>query len=196
MCRHWPLCIALLFPVQALAFDLDDLQDRLHDIPGLAGQFEQQRYLADLDTRLDSQGRFRYVRDERIVWSIESPVEDRLEFTPDSVSNLADQDNNDTRENQVASLFLQLLEGDWQALDAHFDLDLNGNANQWRVTLTPDSDALRGRIVSIELKGAEFLERLELHAANEDVLQVDFSHQHVIETSHADGDEAGHVDDA
>lgn len=168
------LVLLLLLPLPALAFGLDDLQARLAQTQAIEGQFEQQRYLADLDTSLDSSGHFTYQRGERVVWVLEAPVEDRLVFTPDSASALDESTDahNDRRRDQVAALFLRLLGGDWQALAERFEIALEGSAKDWRVDLTPISAALRERITGIELQGGRYLESLTLHAANDDVLEV------------------------
>lgn len=174
--------LALLFgPAMAgpvMAFDLDDLQQRLNGIAALQGRFEQQRYLADLDSRLSSSGRFVYERDTRVVWMLETPVEDRLEFTPDSAPQIGDTaGGGERRQNQVAALILRLLDGDWQALEERFVIELSGTSEDWRVTLTPKAEALRERLTQIRLSGARYLERLELQAANQDVLKVRFFDQ-------------------
>lgn len=194
MFRHW-LLLPVLLPLPAVAFDLDDLQRRLGDIPGLEGRFEQQRHLADLDAQLDSHGSYRYERDARVIWQLEAPVEERMEFTPDAAENIADDEAGNRRDAQVASLFLELLGGDWQALDEHFDLSLEGSDEQWHVTLTPESSALKERLERIELRGGEFLERLELNAANDDELRIEFFEQQVIVPDSGDSVEAGHADD-
>lgn len=168
------LLLLALLPGAALAFDLADLQAQLGETAALEGRFEQQRYLADLDTHLNSHGHFRYERGERVVWVLEAPIEDRLVFTPDSASVLDDpaQAGNERRRDQVAALFLRLLGGDWQALTERFEIALQGDAEAWQVSLTPRSATLRERITSIELAGGRYIERLALHAANDDVLEV------------------------
>ncbi|SDL18053.1 Outer membrane lipoprotein-sorting protein [Modicisalibacter muralis] len=180
--------LLLLLPLPALAFDLNDLQAQLGQTKAIEGQFEQQRYLADLDTSLDSRGHFTYRRGERVVWVLEAPVKDRLVFTPDSASVIDESANasNDRRRDQVAALFLRLLGGDWQALAERFEIAIDGDVDDWRVTLTPKSAALRERITGIELQGGRYLEFLTLHAANDDVLEVRLFDQHPLSDSNAD----------
>ncbi|MCG7600172.1 outer membrane lipoprotein carrier protein LolA [Halomonas sp. McH1-25] len=175
-----PLLLLLLWlPGSALAFTLGDLQARLNQTDALAGRFEQQRHLADLDTQLTSRGHFRYRRDERIVWVLESPIQDRLEFTPDSAANIDDALGGDRRgRDQVATLLLDLLGGDWQALEERFHLELSGDAQGWQVNLVPKSAALRDRLSRIRLEGGHYLNELTLHAANGDRLHVRFFDQH------------------
>lgn len=178
MVRTLLLLLAWL-PGSVLAFSLDDLQAHLNRTDALEGNFEQQRHLADLDTQLTSRGHYRYQRDERIVWVLESPIQDRLEFTPDSTARLDDTlGNNQRGHDQVASLLLDLLGGDWQALEARFHLELSGDAQHWQVSLEPKSDALRDRLSRIRLEGGQYLDDLTLHAGNGDRLHVRFFDQH------------------
>ena len=181
------LLLSLLWlPLPALAFDLDDLQSRLGETRAIEGRFEQQRYLADLDTTLASRGHFVYERAERVVWVLEEPVKDRLVLTPDSASALDEPGSDDRRRDQVAALFLRLLGGDWQALAERFEIAIDGDAESWRVTLTPRAAALRERIATIELRGGRYLEHLTLHAANDDVLEVRLFDQHPPDDARAD----------
>ncbi|SHF21464.1 Outer membrane lipoprotein carrier protein LolA [Modicisalibacter ilicicola DSM 19980] len=188
----------LLLPGPALAFELADLQDRLSQSEALEGRFEQQRYLADLDTRLISSGHFLYERDTRVVWTLETPVEDRLVFKAESLPEAApvpgeasggSPDNARQRE-QVATLFLRLLQGDWQSLRERFSLELSGDENAWQVTLIPEAEALRERLSRIELQGGRHLEHLELDAANGDVLEVRFFDQRPLEAGAAEAPDA------
>ncbi|WP_251977929.1 outer membrane lipoprotein carrier protein LolA [Salinicola avicenniae] len=169
-----------LLPVSAQAFDLGDLQQRLAATPSLAGSFEQQRYLADLDSTLDSRGRFRFVRGERVVWQLEAPVEERIELTPEAITS-GSGDQAPPGGEQVAQLFLQLLEGDWQALESRFSITLSGEAAQWTVNLIPREAALRERIERIILNGGErYLQRLEMQTPTGDRLHVRLFDQHTL----------------
>lgn len=178
--------LLLLWSVPALAFDLEALQARLATTPDIAGRFEQTRYLADLDTSLVSRGHFRYERDTRVIWTLETPVDKRLVFTPQDAASLDEaggetNGNDDRRRQQAAELLLSLLDGDWSALERRFDITLAGHAEAWSVDLVPRQRAVRERLESIRLAGGRYLESLSLHAANGDILEVTFSDQRPLE---------------
>ncbi|UYG06901.1 outer membrane lipoprotein carrier protein LolA [Halomonas sp. M4R1S46] len=181
MTRLLALLLCLL-PATALAFGLEDLQRRLEATPGLEGRFVQTRYLADLDSQLESTGHFRYERDVRVVWTLETPVEERLEFSAASPPEVGADDR---RQAQAAALFLDLLQGHWPALEERFTLTLSGDADAWRVTLRPRQAALRQRIDEIRLHGGRYLERLALDAANGDRLRVRLFDQRAAEAGDA-----------
>ncbi len=184
----------MLWSVPALAFDLEALQARLAATPDIAGRFEQTRYLADLDTELVSRGHFRYERDNRVVWTLETPVDKRLVFTPQDAASLDESGgteadgNDDRRRQQAAELLLSLLDGDWDALEQRFKISLAGDAEAWNVDLTPRQQAVRERLESIHLAGGRYLQTLSLHAANDDILKVIFSDQRPLD---ADETQAG-----
>ncbi|MCE3028319.1 outer membrane lipoprotein carrier protein LolA [Salinicola sp. DM10] len=170
-------CLCLGAPLGAYAFDLASLQQRLAATPSLAGKFTQQRRLADLGTSLDSSGRFSFVRGQRVVWQLERPVEESIELTPEAIVN-GSGDRTPPGGEQVARLFLQLLEGDWQALASRFEIALAGDAEAWQVTLTPKAAALRERISSIALDGGRYIDHLTLRTPGGDTLAVRLYDQH------------------
>ncbi|GHB16128.1 outer membrane lipoprotein carrier protein LolA [Salinicola rhizosphaerae] len=171
MFRTLLLTLLTCLPLSAQAFDLADLQHQLAATPALKGKFEQQRHLADLDSTLDSHGRFRFVQGKSVVWQLESPVEERIELTPEAITN-GSGDAVPPGGEQVARLFLQLLEGDWQSLESRFAIALSGSADAWQVALTPKAQALRQRIDHIDLKGARYIDHLEMHTPSGDRLEV------------------------
>ncbi|WP_157956831.1 LolA family protein [Salinicola aestuarinus] len=164
--------LALVIPPAAAdAFDLDALQRELTQAPSVTGRFEQQRELADLDATMTSRGHFRFERGERVVWQLEQPVEERITLTPEAIVN-ASGDRAPPGGEQVARLFLELLEGDWASLESRFAIALDGSAEAWQVTLTPKAEALARRIREIHLSGGESVDTLEMHAPNGDRLRV------------------------
>lgn len=188
--RILSLLLLLLWSVPARAFELEDLQARLAATPDIAGRFEQTRYLADLDTELVSRGRFRYERDTRVIWTLETPVDKRLVFTPQDATRL-DGTGKDRRRQQAAELLLSLLDGDWRALEQRFQITLAGNAKAWRVDLVPRQQAVRQRLDSIRLAGGRHLQTLRLRAANDDTLNVTFSDQRPLDAGRIqDGESA------
>lgn len=190
--RHLLLTLLLSLPlmsmpVSAQAFDLDDLQQQLAATPSLAGSFEQRRELADLDSSLKSQGSFTFERGRRVVWQLETPVQERIELTPEAITN-ASGDNAPPGGEQVAQLFLQLLEGDWQALESRFSLALSGDQDEWQVALTPKAAALRERIAEITLKGDRYIDHLDMRTPDGDRLEVRLFDQHPLTESGSTSD--------
>ncbi|MDV6317783.1 outer membrane lipoprotein carrier protein LolA [Chromohalobacter sp. HP20-39] len=173
------ICLGLVgLPLAAHAFDRQALQERLEQTPALQGHFTQTRWLADVDTTLESQGHFAYVRDEKVVWQLETPVEDTLVLTPaDATEATPPNDARRAGREQIAALLLQLLGGDWSALESRFTQTLEGDADDWRIRLTPRDPALAERIGEIRLSGGRYIEHLEMRLAGGDRLRVDFSNQ-------------------
>jgi len=180
--RQLLISLLLWVPLCAQAFDLDDLQRQLAATPSLAGRFEQQRELADLDSSLKSQGTFIFERGKRVVWQLETPVEERIELTPQAITDGSGEAAPPGGE-QVAELFLQLLEGNWQALESRFTLQLSGDRDAWQVALIPKEAALRERIAKITLRGDRTIDHLDMHTPNGDRLKVHLFDQHPLNGS-------------
>ncbi|WP_110642406.1 outer membrane lipoprotein carrier protein LolA [Salinicola sp. CPA57] len=177
--RRWliTLLVLVLVPMSAQAFDLDDLQRQLAATPSVAGRFEQQRELADLDSSLTSTGTFVFERGKRVVWELKTPVQERIELTPQAITDGSGETAPPGGE-QVAQLFLQLLEGDWQALESRFTLQLSGDQDAWQVALTPKEAALRERIAGITLQGDRTIDHLDMRTPDGDRLKVRLFDQH------------------
>ncbi|OLO05943.1 outer membrane lipoprotein carrier protein LolA [Salinicola socius] len=177
--RRWliTLLVLVLVPISAQAFDLDDLQRQLAATPSVAGRFEQQRELADLDSSLTSTGTFVFERGKRVVWELKTPVQERIELTPQAITDGSGETAPPGGE-QVAQLFLQLLEGDWQALESRFTLQLSGDQDAWQVALRPKEAALRERIAGITLQGDRTIDHLDMRTPDGDRLKVRLFDQH------------------
>lgn len=59
-------------------------------------------------------------------------------------------------------MFLAVLQGDSSGLQRDFDLQLNGDANAWQLTLTPRSMLLQQVFKQINIDGGGLVQRIEL----------------------------------
>ncbi|MCI0510236.1 outer membrane lipoprotein carrier protein LolA [Chromohalobacter marismortui] len=171
-------CLGLVgLPLVVHAFDRQALQDRIEQVPALEGHFTQTRWLSDVDTTLESQGHFAYVRDEKVVWQLTMPVEDTLVLTPDAHESAPSNSARQGGREQIAALLLQLLGGDWSALESRFKQHLQGSADDWRMRLTPRDPALAERIAEIRLSGGRYIDHMEMDTTGGDRLRIDFRDQ-------------------
>ncbi|MBZ5875923.1 LolA family protein [Chromohalobacter israelensis] len=181
MPRRLIACACLLLAsvsLSAHAFDRQDLQAQLERTTAIEGRFTQTRFLADVDTELQSRGRFAYVRDKKVVWQLETPVEDTLVLTPANAEDATPGEGaGDAGREQVAALLLRLLGGDWSALEERFTQTLDGTRDAWRVQLTPRDAELAARIAEIRLAGGRHVERLVMETADGDRLRIELSDQ-------------------
>lgn len=142
----------------------DVLAKRLSAHAPSCGRFEQSRWLADLDTRLDSRGTFRRQADG-LIWQTLSPIEDRLRLS----------DDNDALPpglRLMLPVLTGLLSGDWQALEPHFKVELDGVLEDWQAELVPIDAAVGERLAHLTVSGGERVERVELAFASGDRLTL------------------------
>lgn len=160
--------LCLLVPAAAWATPSEDaLAERLAANAPQCGRFEQSRWLADLDTRLDSRGHFQR-REEGLVWQTTAPVQDRVVLS-------ADNEDLPRGFQVIAPVFSGLVSGDWQALERHFTIELSGELEAWRASLTPNETAVAERLTQLRVSGSRQVERVELEFSDGDRLELTLS---------------------
>lgn len=168
--RHTTLhaaCIVLLLgvtPSTWAALDADTLAERLAANAPQCGRFEQSRWLADLETRLDSRGYFQR-QDDALVWQTIAPVKDRVVLSEDN-------DDLPLSFQVMTPVFTGLLSGDWQALERHFTIELSGQLEDWQANLAPSEAAVAERLSRLVVNGDQQVERVELEFADGDRLEL------------------------
>lgn len=142
----------------------NNLADNVANSLASCANFEQRRWMADLDTQLVSTGYF-LRQGDGLIWQTTSPVADRVHLTP------GDPDLPMSLEVMLPVL-TGLLAGDWQALRQHFAIDQTGEPDAWQARMTPLDDAVATRLESIRVSGGERIERLELAFVNDDRVDI------------------------
>lgn len=167
--RHLPrrMCAALILLAPAAVWAApngDALAERLAAHAPQCGRFEQSRWLADLDARLDSRGHF-LRREEGLVWQTTAPVQDRVVLS---------EDNDDLPRGfqVIAPVFSGLVSGDWRALERHFTIELSGELEEWQARLAPNETAVAGRLSQLRVSGNKQVERVELEFTDGDRLEL------------------------
>lgn len=168
---------ALLLPLAAWPFTLDELRAQLTAAQVVRGDFVQEKHLRSLPQPLVSRGDFVLAAGLGLLWELKTPIAQSLRITPRDVSRRLPQGgwqpvpNANGRESR---LFLALLAGDTEGLAQNFALDLQGDANDWRMTMTPNSAILRQIFTDIEIQGGALVRRIELREVQGDrtVLQL------------------------
>jgi hypothetical protein len=161
----------LLLPLLARAeVGFEELAQLVESPVELQGSFVQQKYLAALDTSLESSGRFSFRRDESIRWEILQPIQNELVITPAGLSSRQGDDELlriDASSNPGAALMGEImfavLSARWQRLAQYFDLSADIDGERWLASLRP-RDAMIGQLFErVELRGAKCLEAIVLY---------------------------------
>ncbi|RRV16295.1 outer membrane lipoprotein carrier protein LolA [Pseudomonas saudiphocaensis] len=161
------LALGLLwFSVSACAFDLKQLSQQLREPAVVRGQFTQEKHLRALPMPLVSRGKFVLARDHGLLWLLRQPLQQDYRISASGIAQrtesgwqAAGQQGATKRQNE---LFLAVLGGDAEALQRDFELDLQGSAEAWSLSLIPRARLLQQIFDAIHIQGGASVERIEL----------------------------------
>lgn len=157
----------LLSPSAWAAPDEIALAERLAANAPQCGRFEQARWLADLETQLDSRGHFQQ-HDDGLVWQTTAPVQERVILGEGN-------DELPLSFQVIAPIFTGLLSGDWQALERHFTIELSGELEDWQARLAPNEATVAERLNQLVVNGDRYVEQVRLEFADGDRLDLALS---------------------
>ncbi|MDQ3594219.1 outer membrane lipoprotein carrier protein LolA [Pseudomonas sp.] len=160
------LILLLSIPGLAHAFDLQQLSDQLAKPSVIHGNFTQEKHLRALPQPLTSKGTFVLAKDHGLLWLLKTPLQQDYRI---SANGIARRDANGWQllPNKSAGaeqnrLFLAVLQGDSSGLQRDFELQLQGEAQQWKLTLIPRSLLLKQVFTQINIDGGELVQKIEL----------------------------------
>ena len=160
------LVLALGFSSLAQAFDLQQLSDQLAKPDVIHGSFIQEKHLRALPQPLTSKGTFVLAKNHGLLWLLKSPLQQDYRI---SDKGIARRDANGWQMLPSKSagaeqnrLFLAVLQGDSSGLQRDFELSLSGDAQNWKLTLTPRSMLLKQVFTQINIAGGELVHSIEL----------------------------------
>jgi len=162
------LSVLALLTMSALAnaFDLQQLSEQLAKPDVIHGQFTQEKHLRALPQPLISKGSFVLAKNHGLLWLLKTPLQQDYRI---SAKGIARRDGNGWQllPNKSAGaeqnrLFLAVLQGDSSGLQRDFELALSGDAQQWKLTLTPRSLLLKQVFNQINIDGGALVQTIEL----------------------------------
>ena len=161
-----PTVAALLLSFSAQAFDLQQLSDQLAKPSVIHGHFSQEKHLRALPQPLVSKGTFVLAKDHGLLWLLKTPLQQDYRITSQGIAR-RDANGWQLLPNKSAGaeqnrLFLAVLQGDSSGLQRDFDLQLQGEAQQWKLTLTPRSLLLKQVFTQINIDGGALVRTIEL----------------------------------
>ena len=165
-CKGLGALALLAVSTLANAFDLQQLSDQLAKPEVIHGQFIQEKHLRALPQPLLSKGSFVLAKNHGLLWLLKTPLQQDYRIT---ANGIARRDGNAWQllPNKSAGaeqnrLFLAVLQGDSSGLQRDFELALSGDAQQWKLTLTPRSLLLKQVFTQINIDGGELVQKIEL----------------------------------
>ena len=166
ICKGFGALALLAVSTLANAFDLQQLSELLAKPDVIHGQFIQEKHLRALPQPLLSKGSFVLAKNHGLLWLLKTPLQQDYRIT---ANGIARRDGNAWQllPNKSAGaeqnrLFLAVLQGDSSGLQRDFELALSGDAQQWKLTLTPRSVLLKQVFNQININGGELVQTIEL----------------------------------
>ncbi|UOB24508.1 outer membrane lipoprotein carrier protein LolA [Pseudomonas orientalis] len=161
-----PTVAATLLSFSAHAFDLQQLSDQLAKPSVIHGNFTQEKHLRALPQPLVSKGTFVLAKDHGLLWLLKTPLQQDYRITSQGIAR-RDANGWQLLPNKSAGaeqnrLFLAVLQGDSSGLQRDFDLQLQGQAQNWTLTLIPRSLLLKQVFTQINIDGGALVNTIEL----------------------------------
>ncbi|EJN27847.1 Outer membrane lipoprotein carrier protein LolA [Pseudomonas sp. GM79] len=154
------------FSSLAQAFDLQQLSDQLAKPDVIHGSFIQEKHLRALPQPLTSKGTFVLAKNHGLLWLLKTPLQQDYRISDKGIAR-RDASGWQMLPNKSAGaeqnrLFLAVLQGDSSGLQRDFELSLSGDAQRWKLTLTPRSMLLKQVFNQINIDGGELVHSIEL----------------------------------
>ncbi|MGX2967117.1 LolA family protein [Ursidibacter sp. B-7004-1] len=168
----------LLLSPAIWAFSQQDLVNLLQKPHNTQGQFTQQRFLKALNKPIQTSGQFALVKEQGLLWQTVKPFANQLRVKSDGISQWNGKTwvkNDKLGQAEQIGLFLGLLSGDTQKLSQQFNLTLQGNAQNWQLSLTPSSFLMKQIFESIEIRGDNVVKQIELKEKQGDRTLINFT---------------------
>lgn len=136
----------------------------------LTGQFQQAKHMQILNLPLHSSGSFAVLKDQGVLWQLEQPFESTMTITENGLRG-ADIDDNRAMQ-YVGNLLMQLLSGDFTALEKQFELFAEIDEQGWQLQLKPRSALIKKAVTHIQLSGGEYIHSIELSESSGDSMVI------------------------
>ena len=156
----------------AQAFDLQQLSTQLARPQVIHGDFIQEKHLRALPKPLISTGTFVLAKDHGRLWQLKTPLQQDYRITAQGIARrnasewqMLPGKSAGAEQNR---LFLAVLQGDSSGLQRDFELQLQGEASHWQLTLIPRSVLLKQIFTRINIDGGELVQRIELQETQGD----------------------------
>ncbi len=176
------LCLFLFSALVKAELSFEQLNDITSTPDQLSGQFNQEKYIADLAVSLKSSGHFSYQRDQVMHWQTMQPIEHELVMTRQTMTNRQGDNelirlelNSNPSLQVISELFFSVLTAEWQGLAQYFKLSSASNNNgQWQAELLPIDTVIAQFANRVSLQGNSLLHEVTIYEKNGDYTKIQF----------------------
>ena len=178
----------ILFAINSYASPLlDALKSKTVDAKAVNGEFTQHKIVKGLSIPLVSKGVFSYNQEDKLVWHIKTPIENKYSIaysqitSKSAVEGLVDGlDAPQDQYQKIITMFLDLFSGNWDVLENYFEITGESNATGWTATLIPKDELFQTMFVSMQLQGNEYINNMLINEKNGDKTKIEFSQVKVV----------------
>lgn len=163
------LCLAIL---SLYGFKLEDLKDIKRD--NIKGEFIQSKRVVGFSNEIKSSGEFS-IKDNILLWQTKKPIENTIKITKDGIFTLRDSKWIETSQNYDKSLFLSVVNLDFEALENNFEIEISGSKDAWNLSLKPKGVILAKIFDYINISGGEYVKSIVLKEQSGDLTTNSFS---------------------
>ena len=158
---HWLAAVLSASVMDAAAFDVSSLFQRLSKERPQRAQFQEKKFLALLDRPLESSGELVFTPPHTLEKRTTSPKPERVLVDRERITleRGGKKMSVALRENPAAAVLVEsirgTLAGDLAALTRTYAVGLEGNESAWRLRMRPLDPALTTLVERIEIAGAQ-----------------------------------------
>ncbi|AMM28346.1 outer membrane lipoprotein carrier protein LolA [Acinetobacter pittii] len=172
-----------LSAVYAAPTQITQIFQQLSQSPTVRADFEQQKKLPSLNKTFVSNGSLLFSKSYGVAWQIKRPVQADLIVTPTKLVQKTQRTFSQIQVDQspyssVATLFLQLMSGNEQALAKNFNVvSANYSPAGWSMSLTPKSSLFKKLFVRVDAQGQQYVNQIVITEKANNLTTIRFSHQ-------------------
>ena len=178
------------------AFTLQDLEKQLSAHQTVQGDVQQKRFLRSLEQPLLSRGKFVMAADKGLLWETLSPIASVIRITPQGMMHQDGAGQWQPMQQQGAGsqaqirLFMDVLSGNTRALAGQFTQRLQGDSENWTLTLDPSAPVIKQIFRHITIMGGQSINRVTLAETQGDKTEIEFSNLRINQPLPADAQHA------
>ena len=180
MARLAVLVLLLAHGFAARAGDLDEIRRKLDAHSHVRADFVQTRRMKDLQRPQVARGRMLAWGASGVIWEIQEPLRATYVLRESTTIQIVDgreterAAQDDAASARIGRILKSLFQGDANALGQWFDIAARVAPERWTITLTPHAGPLASYLKSMQVAGAEYVERVDIEESDGDSTQIRF----------------------
>lgn len=167
------LYFSFLFFFYGSALDFNELKSKLN-YSHLKGHFIQEKKIQGFPNTIRSMGSFS-IAEGNLLWETKKPIQSAIKITQNGIYVLDKHGEWKLKNNQYDKhFFLSVIQLNFSELQKNFNIQFSGDANEWKIKLTPIGTILQKIFASILISGNRYVQKIVLLESNGDHTTIIF----------------------